>query len=94
MSDYRHEIALRMSTAWESARSKIKKAQEHQKHQHDKKAKDSKIFPGDRVFVYTPAEKLGKAYKFARPFKGPYRVKTVLDNGVELLQIESLVHHC
>ena len=87
ISDYRHEIALRMSTAWESARSKIKKAQEHQKHQHDKKARDPKIFPGDRVFVYTPAEKLGKAYKFARPFKGPYRVKTVLDNGVELLRI-------
>ena len=55
-----------MSTARESAWSKIKKAQEHQKHQHDKKAKDPKIFPGDRIFVYTPAEKLGEAYKFAR----------------------------
>ena len=55
-----------MSTARESAWSKIKKVQEHQKHQHDKKAKDPKIFPGDRIFVYTPAEKLGKAYKFAR----------------------------
>ena len=50
-----------MSTAWELARNKIKKAQEHQKHQHDNKAKDPKIFPDDRVFVYIPTEKLGQS---------------------------------
>ena len=51
---------------------------------HDKEAKDPKVREGDRVFVYSPAEKITKAHKFARPFKGSYQVKQVLDNGVEL----------
>ena len=29
---------------------------------------------GDRVFIYMPAAKACKAYKFARPFYGPYRI--------------------
>ena len=47
VGDYRSEIALRMSTAWESAQSKIKNAQQRQKFQHDKKAKDPKVREGD-----------------------------------------------
>ena len=87
VGDYRSEIAIRMSTAWESAQSKIKSAQQQQKYQHDKKVKDPKVREGDRVFVYSPAEKLTKAHKFARPFKRLYRVKKVFDNDVELLKI-------
>lgn len=87
VGDYRSEIAIRMSTAWESAQSKIKSAQQRQKHQYDKKARDPKVREGDRVFVYSPAEKITKAHKFSRPFKGPFRVKKVFDNGVELLKI-------
>ena len=87
VDDYRREIVLRMSAAWEAAQSKIKNAQRRQKHQHDKRARDPKVCEGDRVFLYTPAERTGKAYKFARPFKGPYRVKSVIGNGVELLSI-------
>ena len=39
------------------------------------------------MFLYAPAERTGKAYEFSRPFKGPYRVKSVIGNGVELLSI-------
>ena len=42
------------------------------------------MFEGDRVFLYSPAEKCGKAYKFARPFKRPYRVVKMFPNGAEL----------
>ena len=78
------KIALRMSTAWRTAQAKIKEAQKKQKCQHDKKAKDPQVAEGDRVFVYSPTEKKGKAYKFARPFKGSYRVMKMLPNGAEL----------
>ena len=36
------------------------------------------------MFVYIPTEKIGKAYKFACPYKGPYRVLKLFDNGVEV----------
>ena len=60
-SDYIREISLRMSSAWNAAKIRIKEAQKKQKHQHDKKARDPRIFEGDRVFAYSPAEKCGKA---------------------------------
>ena len=37
--------------------------------------------------LHVPAERSGKAYKFARPFRGPYRVVKVWPNGVELVLI-------
>ena len=82
--DYTREITLRMSSAWKTARTRIKEAQKKQKYQHDKKAKDPRMFEGDRVFMYSPAERCGKAYKFARPFKGPYRVVKMLPSAAEL----------
>ena len=65
VDDYTRGNTLRMSTTWKTARDKIKEAQKKQKYQHDKKAKDPVMFEGDIVFVYSPAERSGKAYKFA-----------------------------
>lgn len=84
VDDYIREISLRMSSAWKTAQAKIKEAQKKQKYQHDKKARDPRVFEGDRVFVYSPAKWSGKAYKFAHPFKGPYRVLKLLPNGALL----------
>ena len=36
------------------------------------------------MYVYTPAKKSGAAYKFARPFVGPYRVLKRYDTGVDV----------
>ena len=55
-----------------------------QKSQHDKKSKDHQVFEGDRVFVFSPSERSGKAYKFAYPCKGPYHVMKMLPSGAEL----------
>ena len=87
-SDYIREISLRISSAWNTAKTRIKEAQKKQKHQHDKKARDPRIFKGDRVFVHSPAEKCGKAYKFARPFKGLYRVVKLFPNEAELSLVD------
>lgn len=72
--NYQTEVSIRLSAAWESARVAIRKAQ---KKCHDRQAKDPKISVGENVFVYFPAKKSGKAYKFARPFQGPYIVQRV-----------------
>ena len=40
--------------------------------------------------MYIPKEKLTKAYKFARPFHGPYRVVEVLDTGVSVRPVHWL----
>ena len=74
LEDYSTEVATRMSLAWETAKLCIKDSQKKQKKFHDNKAKDPKITVGDKVFVFFPSKKIGKSYKFARPFQGPYLV--------------------
>ena len=87
LDDYGSEIATRMSDAWESAREHIKASQRKQKRFHDQKSKDPKISVGDKVMVYFPSERLGKAYKFSRPFRGPYRVDKMFPNGAEVTSL-------
>ena len=36
------------------------------------------------MFVYFPVKKSGRAYKFAKPFQGPYLVEEVINNGVQV----------
>ena len=43
---------------------------------------------GGRVFVYKPSTKTGKAYKFAKPFHGPYRILTLHEGGADVVLIE------
>lgn len=43
---------------------------------------------GDRLFVYMPAAKSGKAYKLSRPFHGPYRIITMHDNGADVRRVD------
>ena len=66
------------------ARANIEKAQKHQKTAHDRRARTPKYHVGDRLFVCMPSAKTTKAYKFARPFHGPYRVVAVYDTGLEV----------
>jgi len=67
--------------------SHIKTAQVKQKQFHDHKSKDPKISIGDRVIVYFPLECLERAYKFCRPFRGPYQVVKVFPNGAEVTSL-------
>ena len=38
--------------------------------------------------VYFPSECLGKAYKFSRPFRGPYQVIKLFPNGAEVTSLD------
>ncbi len=74
MDDYNSQVAAGLAEAWKT--------------QHDCRAKDPGFQVGDRVFVFMPGEKLGKAHRLARPFKGPYRIVAMYDNGAEVKLID------
>ena len=84
MDTYKVEITERMSPSWMLVQEYVHKAQKEQKTQHDRHAKDPSFREGDRVYVHMPADCLGKAYKFARPFKGPYQIIRLFANGAEV----------
>ena len=85
---YKGEMTVKMNEAWELARSSIKKAQRTQKNYYDQQSKPPKFKVGDRVLVYMPAAKACKAYKFARPFHGPYRIVAQDGTGVVIHPVD------
>ena len=88
LSDYKSDLVKRFATAWGLAQTNICKAHKAQKKFHDRTAKEPPIQVGDQVYIYMPQEKQGKAYKFALPFAGLYRVVEVHPNGVVLQYTE------
>lgn len=88
LDDYKSLSVSQMGEAWELAKVKIEAAQKWQKAQHDRQARPVRFQPGDRVFVYMPAARSGKAHKLARPYHGPYRVITALDSGLEVRPVD------
>ena len=88
VEDYRSELASGMAEAWELARANVQKAQKRQKRYHDRRATDSLFRVGERVFIYMPAEKQWKAYKFAKPYRGPFRVIALHDGGLEVKPVD------
>ena len=67
--------------SWQKRTLRIK-AQQRQKKQYDCKVRLPKFKVGDTAFVYMPAVKACKAYKFARPFHGPYCIVELSKTGV------------
>ena len=88
VNTYKGEMAIKFDEAWDLAQNNIKRAQRHQKAYYDKQSKPPRFKVGDRVFVYMPAAKATKAYKFARPFHGPYRIIEQSDTGVVVHPID------
>ena len=66
----------------------MKKAQLRQKRNYGKRSTPVSLKVGDRVCLYVPSAKRGKAHKFARPFKGPYRILALYDNGADIRSID------
>ena len=88
LDDYKHELVLGLSTAWDNASQSIESAQAHQKKVYDRRAEEVKYSQGDRVMVYMPHEVTGKSWKFARPFFGPYRILSVTPTNVEVRLVD------
>ena len=104
IDNYKAEVLHNMQEAWKLARKNIKKVQKRQKN-YDRHARQPTYQVGDRVFVYVPSAKSGKAYKFALPYKGPYCVLDISDNVACLQLVDqpksdtihvaiSLLRHC
>jgi len=74
MDDFKTDLVCNLSEAWELARQNISQSQKKQKQHYDKRARLRDYHVGDRVFVHMPGDVRGKAWKFARPFHGPYRI--------------------
>uniref|UniRef100_A0A1X7UR29 Integrase catalytic domain-containing protein n=1 Tax=Amphimedon queenslandica TaxID=400682 RepID=A0A1X7UR29_AMPQE len=88
VDDYKSELMISLTEAWDIARSSISKAQKAQKKQRDKEVRVKPIRVGDRVMVYMPHEAMGKNRKLARPHFGPYRVVEVHPNGVTVKPVD------
>ena len=90
VADYQHELTDCLTTAWGLAKQYIKGAQDRQKQEYDKRAKDHQFKAGDRVMVHMPAAVTGKAWKLARPYHGPYRVLSVTPTNVEARLVDEV----
>ena len=88
LQDYRTELTTSLSDAWLSAKQHITHAQDKQKQQYDKRAKESPMKVGDRVMVHMPGSVKGKAWKLVRPFHGPYRVVSVPPTNAEVRLVD------
>ena len=87
LSYYKTEVSSNLTEAWKLAQERIKKAQTHQKKQHDKFIKNNKFSEGDIVFLFDPSLRSGKAYKFAKPFRGPYKIVHLVSGGAEIILV-------
>ena len=88
VDSYKKEMSTKLIEAWELAKVANRRAQDRQKTQYDRQTKPSQFSVGDRDFVYMPAAKACKAYKFARPFYGPYRIIEQNDLGVVVRPVD------
>ena len=77
-----------LSEARELAQKSIQNSQKKQKQNYDKRARANVFRVGERAFLYKPAAKSGKAYKFARPYYGPYRIVEITTNDAKICPID------
>ena len=70
------------------------KGSEKTKCQYDKRSSEHKLKVGSQVMVYFPNQVKGKAWKFARPYFGPYKVLPMLkcNCGTALTRDQILLH--
>ena len=87
-ADYSAELVANLSDAWAVAHQNIKGAQVKQKPQYDKKSKPSPLKVDDRVMVHFPSTVRGKAWKFARPYFGPYRIISLTPTNAEVQRVD------
>lgn len=88
LKDYGRELTEQLSTAWELARKCVAKAQRCQKKCADRQARPRNFVVADRVFLFQPAEKTGKARKLARPYHGPFRVVSLTQSNAQIRRVD------
>ena len=81
-------MAGNLSEAWELARQCIQRAQRKQKECHDRKGRSPNFAAGERVFLFKLAEKTEHAWKFARPYHGPFRIVDLNANTAKIRRVD------
>ena len=59
-----------------------------QQRNYNRHAQPVSLRVGEQVFLHVPSAKQGKAHKFARPFRGPYRIVNLYDNGADIRLVD------
>ena len=77
-----------MSDTWAMACENVRKAQKKQKPHYDRKSKQPYLKVGDRVMVYFPNVVHGQAWKFARPYYGPYVIESLTSTNAEVRLVD------
>ena len=88
VGSYQEEFVTGLQEAWEMSQKQVKKVQQRQQRNYDQSAKPVILRVGDRVFLHVPSAKQGKAHKFARPFRGPYRIINLYNNGADIRPVD------
>ena len=87
LEEYGEHLATNLAEAWKVAQEAIQQAQSKQKQYYDDGSRT--IFKaGNRAFLYKPAARSGSAYKFARPYHGPYRILEVTSNNAKIRPVD------
>ena len=88
LENYHVSLATSLTEAWSNAKQHLKRAQQEQKKQYNKRTREAKLKVGDRVMVYMPAQVTGKRRKLALPYQGPFRVLDVTTTGVSVRPVD------
>ncbi len=85
---YKSELMIGLTEVWKMAQDHVQKVQRHQKKFYDRHTSDPTYQVGDRVLAFMPAARAGKVRKFARSFRGPFRVLEVTDTDVRVIPVD------
>ena len=85
--DYREELSLSLSSAWDIAAKAVQKAQQRYKASYDKKLKPVTYRISDWVMVKFPADETGRLCKLSRPWHGPYRITALNGPDVSISKV-------
>lgn len=83
-TNYASEMIQRLKIAHTRAREQLDKNIDRVHRTFNKKSADVKFKVGDRVYLFTPAVKVGTSAKLAKKWTGPYRI-------IELREVNAVV---
>ena len=89
--DYAVELVANLSNVWQLAHENVRRAQAKQKVQYNKKSVCHPLSVGDCVMVHMSGQVQGKAWKFARPYFGPYKVARITPSNAEVQLLNHLI---
>lgn len=77
VSSYLIDLKKFLTNSWNLTRTNLTIAQERQKKQYNKNARDFNFEIGDQILVSDPVTPVGQTPKFHKPFRGPYVIQEI-----------------